>query len=108
MTSLCVLAVSLGLMSPVFPPAEDTTDRDVAALAATIDHRLAAAWGPDVQPAPLADDAEFFRRVHLDLAGRIPSVNHAQDFLSDDRPNKRRLWVDRILWADADDLPFRD
>jgi uncharacterized protein DUF1549/uncharacterized protein DUF1553 len=108
MTSVCLLAVSLGLLSPVFPPAAYDTDQDVAALAATIDDRLAAAWGPDVQPAPLADDAEFFRRVHLDLAGRIPPITKAEDFLSDNRPDKRRLWVDLILGADANDPTYRE
>jgi hypothetical protein len=83
-------------------------DKDVAALAATIDERIAAAWDKDVQPAPLADDAEFFRRIHLDLAGRIPSVTEVRDFLDDDRPDKRRLWVERILRTDPDDPSYRD
>ncbi len=38
--------------------------------------------------------------VCLDLAGPIPSVTEARDFLDDCRPEKRRLWVDRILQAD--------
>jgi hypothetical protein len=80
----------------------------VAALAAKIDERVAAAWAKDVQPAALADDAEFFRRVHLDLAGRIPSVTEVRDFLDDDRPDKRRFWVDRILQADPDDSSYKD
>jgi hypothetical protein len=88
-------------------PALRAADTDAAALAARIDQRIAAAWGKDVQPAPLADDATFFRRVHLDLAGRIPSVTEAQDFLDDDRPDKRRLWVERILRADPDDPSYR-
>ena len=61
-----------------------------------------------MKPAPRADDAEFFRRVHLDLAGRIPSVTEARDFLDDDRPDKRRLWVERILKADVDDSSYKD
>jgi hypothetical protein len=98
----------LGALSLALTPTLHGADRDVAALAATIDARVAAAWGKDVKPAPLADDAEFFRRVHLDLAGRIPSVTEARDFLDDDRPDKRRLWVDRILQGDADDSSYRD
>jgi len=65
-------------------------------------------WAKDVKPAPRANDAEFFRRVHLDLAGRIPSVTEARDFLDDDRPDKRRLWVDRILRADPDDPSYKE
>lgn len=47
--------------------------------------------------APIADDAEFLRRVTLDLAGRIPSAKELQDFLADRRPNKRALAVDALL-----------
>jgi hypothetical protein len=50
-----------------------------------------------VSPAPLCDDATFLRRVYLDLAGCIPSIIDARDFLDDTRPDKRRIWVDLIL-----------
>jgi hypothetical protein len=108
MTSHRLLALALGVLSLALPPALRAADTDAEALAARIDARLAAAWGEGVKPAPRADDAEFFRRVHLDLAGRIPSVTEARDFLDDDRPGKRRLWVDRILQADPDDSSYRD
>jgi hypothetical protein len=106
MNNFRLLAVSLGVLA--LTPALRGADKEVLALAAQIDQRLTAAWDKDVQPAPLADDAEFFRRVHLDLAGRIPSVTEVRDFLEDDRPGKRRLWVDRILQADPDDSSYRD
>jgi hypothetical protein len=105
MTSRRLLAV--GILSLTLAPALRAADGDVTALAAKIDERVAAAWARDVKPASAADDAEFFRRVHLDLAGRIPSVTEARDFLDDDRPDKRRLWVDRILRADPDDPSYR-
>jgi hypothetical protein len=72
-------------------------DRDVSALAARIDQGIAASWGPEVQPAPRADDAEFFRRACLDLIGRTPSITEIKDFLDDKRPDKRRLWVEVLL-----------
>src|SRR5262245_31377627 len=97
-----------GLLSLAGVPAARSAEKDAAVLAQRIDQHLAAAWGKDIKPAPQADDAEFFRRVHLDLAGRIPSVTEIRDFLEDDRPNKRRLWVDRILQADPDDDSYRD
>jgi hypothetical protein len=80
----------------------------VPALATCIDQRIAAAWDKDVKPAAQADDAEFFRRVHLDLAGRIPSIVEIRDFLDDPRPEKRRLWVERILQSAPDDPSYRD
>jgi hypothetical protein len=101
-------AVGLGVLSLVFTPALRGADEEAQALADRIDRRLAAAWDRDVRPAPVADDAEFFRRLHLDLAGRIPSVTEARDFLEDDRADKRRLWVERILQADPDDPSYRD
>jgi hypothetical protein len=103
-----LLTLSVGLLSLALAPAVHAADKDVEAMAKTIDARLAAAWGKEVKPAALADDAEFFRRVHLDLAGRIPSVTEIRDFLDDERPDKRRLWVDRILKADPDDSSYRD
>src|SRR5580658_8121569 len=46
-----------------------------------VEARLRAAGVP---PAPVADDYEFFRRLCLDLTGRIPSVAELRDFLDDD------------------------
>jgi hypothetical protein len=105
-----LLAAGLGVLSLALAPVARGADqdKDVRALANRIDQRLAAAWGADTKPAPLAADAEFFRRVHLDLAGRIPSVTEIRDFLEDDRPDKRRIWVDRILAGAADDSSYRD
>jgi hypothetical protein len=71
---------------------------DVEELARRIDYHLAVRLVErGVAPAPLSDDAEFLRRVYLDLAGCIPSIIDVRDFLDDTRPNKRRLWVDLIL-----------
>ena len=36
-----------------------------------------------------ADDAEFVRRIYLDLAGRIPTVDEARKFLDDKAADKR-------------------
>jgi hypothetical protein len=42
-----------------------------------------------VPHAPLADDAEFFRRINLDLTGRIPSADAVRAFLGSDVSTKR-------------------
>ncbi len=71
---------------------------DAAQLTALIDQTLADAWSrAGIEPAPAADDAEYLRRVHLDLAGRIPSVAELQIFLADERPDKRAAVVDDLL-----------
>jgi hypothetical protein len=71
---------------------------DAEALAKRIDHDLAARQKEKGVPATaLTDDANFLRRVYLDLAGCIPSIIDVRDFLDDTRPNKRCLWVEMIL-----------
>jgi len=78
--------------------AEAGVELDPAALAERIDQHLAARWKADkIEPAPAADDAEFLRRVYLDLAGKIPSVAEARAFLDDRDPQKRRKLVDHLL-----------
>ena len=44
-----------------------------------------------------ADDLSFLRRIHLDLTGRVPSVDQARAFLADAAPDKRAKEVDRLL-----------
>jgi hypothetical protein len=51
----------------------------------------------DFPPAPPAGDAEFVRRVYLDLAGRIPSVAQTKEFLADSSADKRARLIDRLL-----------
>jgi hypothetical protein len=80
------------------PGKEDGLARDAQALAGRIDRLVAARWAAaGAQPAPAADDAEFLRRVYLDLAGRIPSVAEAREFLDDKAPDKRARLMERLL-----------
>ena len=48
-----------------------------------------------------ASDAEFVRRVYLDLAGRIPTRQEFRVFVEDTTDQKRSLLIDRLL-AGAD------
>lgn len=50
-----------------------------------------------VLPAPAADDAEFLRRVYLDITGRIPTPHDVHEFLADTDPNKRAKLIDELL-----------
>src|SRR5438034_1344329 len=58
-----------------------------------------AAHAPDFarRAAPAASDAEFLRRVTLDLTGTIPTAAEARAFLRDPSPNKRAALIDRLL-----------
>lgn len=67
-------------------------------LRAVIDKHIEAAWKEhNVTPSPLAGDAEFLRRVSLDLVGQIPSYDQLTAFVADKSPNKRQEVVDRLL-----------
>jgi len=50
-----------------------------------------------IQSAPLSTDAEFIRRVYLDITGRIPSAADVTAFLADTSANKRDALVDRLV-----------
>jgi hypothetical protein len=50
-----------------------------------------------LSPAPPADDAEFHRRVMLDLAGRIPGVAETEAFLADKSADKRHRLIETQL-----------
>jgi hypothetical protein len=65
-----------------------------------LDQLVAAGWG-EVEPAPVADDATFLRRVTLDLTGRIPTREQVETFARDRSPDKRRRLVDALLESEA-------
>ena len=54
-----------------------------------------------MQCAPPADDAEYLRRVYLDLVGKIPTAAEARDFLDDSSPDKRSRLVEELLDSSA-------
>jgi hypothetical protein len=69
-----------------------------APLHQRIDQAIAAAKPDFVRDAaPLASDAEFLRRIYLDLTGTIPTAAEARAFLKDPSPGKRQTLIDRLL-----------
>src|SRR5882724_3598244 len=53
----------------------------------------------NVPAAQLSTDAEFLRRVTLDLTGRIPSSDDIRAFMADTTPNKRDAVIDKLLYS---------
>ncbi len=90
--------VCLGAVARAADPLTHSQAEELRALTARIDKHLAADWRTaGVEPAPLAEDAEFLRRVYLDLAGRIPSVAEARAFLKETSSDKRQRLVEHLL-----------
>jgi hypothetical protein len=66
-----------------------------------INEQMAAGWADSgLHPSPAATEGEWCRRVHLDLIGRIPSIDELRAFLVDKSPTKRADLVARLLGDD--------
>jgi WD40 repeat protein len=69
-----------------------------------IDELVAAKWQRlKIQPSELCTDAEFLRRVTLDLTGLPPTADQVRAFLADQRETrvKRDELIDKLLESDA-------
>ena len=52
-------------------------------------------------PSDVCDDAEFLRRVSLDMTGTLPTAQQVREFLADSSKNKREKKVDELLQTPA-------
>ncbi len=74
------------------------TKLDALALAKIIDQEINQALKSEGVPASsLAADAEFYRRVHLDLVGVVPTPDKVIAFLDNKDANKRAQVIDELL-----------
>ncbi|OFV93813.1 MAG: hypothetical protein A3H28_01795 [Acidobacteria bacterium RIFCSPLOWO2_02_FULL_61_28] len=78
-----------------------------------VDHYIFSALrAKGIAPANLTNDAEFLRRITLDLTGRIPSTDEVTAFLAGRDPQKRTHAIDRLLdspeWVDRWTFWFGD
>jgi WD40 repeat protein len=68
-----------------------------------IDQLVARKWERmKILPSPLTTDAEFLRRVWLDLTGLPPTAAEVKAFLADsrDQKTKREAMIDRLIGSD--------
>ena len=95
------MPIILGLsavLAPAVAAADSTPRRTPPAVAAAIDSAIDGALAEQKIPAsPQADDAEFLRRVYLDLTGAIPTTEQASAFLDGKDPEKRSKLIDELL-----------
>src|SRR5438093_192098 len=61
------------------------------------EHVFAKLQALRINPSELASDSVFFRRACLDALGIRPTADEARAFLADGRPDKRALWIDKLL-----------
>ncbi len=71
---------------------------DTAALTKIIDQQINERLAKDnVKTSPQSDDAEFLRRLYLDVVGVIPTPEKVEAFLKSTEPNKRAKVIDELL-----------
>src|SRR2546423_752834 len=87
MNRYCLLIFALVLAAPIVRAAPPRHER--------IDALIDAKTGGTVAPA--ASDAEFLRRVYLDVIGDIPAASEVRAFLADTSTDKRTKVIDRLL-----------
>jgi uncharacterized protein DUF1549/uncharacterized protein DUF1553 len=79
--------IPLGVGTEQLPPAKNFVDELVF-------KKLRALGLPS---SPVCGDATFLRRVTVDIAGRLPTLQEAEAFIADESPNKRENLVQRLL-----------
>ncbi|MCE9530398.1 MAG: DUF1549 and DUF1553 domain-containing protein [Planctomycetes bacterium] len=85
-------------------PAATTAVEEISInlLASKIDRHLEAFWAKNkITPTEPATDAEFLRRLTLDLGGRIPSIQEIRQFTPSNDPKKREKKVAELLTKNA-------
>ena len=77
---------------------EAAASTEQVSLGEFIDQQIRQGWADnEIEASPLASDEEWVRRVYLDLAGRIPTLTEAREFMNDKNPRKRAMLVDALL-----------
>ncbi len=83
-------------------PVEPGRLAEAQQAAAEIDRLVAAGYRRhNVTPNPSTTDAQFLRRIYLDITGTIPTYQQTRRFLSSRDENKRSLLIDELLSSDG-------
>ncbi len=78
------------------------TDFDVAKAAAEIDRLVEGMLEKEgAKPNPEISDATFLRRVYLDIIGRVPTIEEAENFHGSTYPRKRGQLITDLLESDG-------
>lgn len=72
--------------------------QSLEAVVASVDREVAKAWAEaEIVPASKTTDAEFLRRLYLDMVGRIPTAFEVRSFLEDPAVDKRSQVIHQLL-----------
>jgi hypothetical protein len=84
-------------LGPIEPQSANSL-RSSQTIVALIDEEIQSRWSElGIEPSEQADDAEWMRRVYLDIAGRVPTIREAETFLGNRREQKRETLIDELL-----------
>src|SRR3989442_5518270 len=93
----CACALTLVVFSWGITPASADEGAKARPNSAQVAKRVDGTLNRAASTTPLADDATFFRRVSLDLTGKVPTPLELKTFLADADPHKRTKLIDRLL-----------
>ena len=92
-----ITLLSPGLI-PVAQADDDFTTGSSDVLLDYINGQLRQGWEDnEVTPSAVADDAEWLRRVYLDVVGHIPSAEQVRSFSADKDKSKRSKVIEELL-----------
>ena len=75
---------------------------EVPAAAAKIDQLVEGMLAKQgVKPNEAINDATFVRRAYLDITGRVPTIEEAENFHGSDYPRKRQQLISDLLESDG-------
>jgi len=93
-----VNSLRISLLSVILCAAGNGLAESPQDLAHRLDAELQSVWTrANVTASAPSDDAEFLRRVTLDIAGRIPTTFEVRTFRADSSTQKRSVCIDRLL-----------
>ena len=79
----------------------DKLQAEVKALSARVDEIIDKSLREaGVKAAPAAEPYQFYRRLNLDLGGKIPDLLDIRDYLDDPSPDKRWIWAEKLIQPD--------
>lgn len=87
-----------GQQTTAAEPSSASSDEAVIAL---LDAKIRIAWQENgLRPSPPATDAEWCRRVYLDLIGRVPTVAELDQYLGNKSRTSKQELVDQLLGSE--------